>query len=401
MKFKYIVFVLLTLSQFSISGQWVEKSILTNSTLSSVHFVNDDIGYATGDNQVFKTENGGESWEVSFSGDDLIFLRDIVTIDQNVVIAVGQDVANNSAFIVKTSDNGLSWSPITTVISNSLNSVFFTSFTTGYCCGNRGSIYRSIDSGETWEELNSGVDLTLGSIHFVNDSVGITVGGSTILKTANAGDTWNNVSSPSSDNLQSIHFVNQQVGYAVGWNGEIIKTIDCGLSWSTQASVNMFGNLDVVFTDENTGYVVGGQMNESSIQKTVDGGETWLDVSPNIPNGLTSVYFSSFNIGYAVGDIGTVLRTESGGVSSIDNPLYSPAGFHIFPNPSSSTVTLESINRELISSIHLYDSRGLQIKQIKIGTFRTQIDIGDYLSGAYYLHLRSENSNSIVKLIKE
>lgn len=386
-------------------GQWEEKNISTTTTLNSVHFLEDEIGFAAGENEIFKTIDGAESWETSYTGNNLVLLNDVFIIEENIIIAAGKNFLSNSSFIIKSSNNGEDWTEIDISQTSILQSIFFVSPTIGYCAGSGGVILKSIDSGDTWQELDSGTFTNINSIYFINDSVGVAVGGgpnsSVILKTISGGNSWTPIESPSDNNLLSTFFINEQVGYAVGWGGEIIKTEDCGSSWIFQSSVDMTGNLEVFFVDESNGYIVGGNMADSRIQKTVDGGELWENISPNLPIGLTSLYFSSFDVGYAVGTNGTVLKTETGGVmTSIDDYLHNKQ-IVLFPNPAANFVTIESSENEIIELVRIYDNTGKLINEIEEKAIKIDLNLSNYPSGVYYLELNTEGSKSISKLIKE
>ncbi|MDF1699391.1 MAG: hypothetical protein P1U56_26295, partial [Saprospiraceae bacterium] len=344
MKLKIILTLVLGI-QFIGFGQWEEKNITTSSTLNSVDFISENLGYVTGGNIIYKTENGGEDWSISHNASDLVFYEDIFVIDTDRIIAVGKDLDSNQSVITKTENGGEDW--INATISNAsfLRSVFFVSSDIGFCAGGGGRILKSLDSGDSWQESNSGIGTNLHSIFFVNEMVGIAVGGSpisaVILKTEDGGETWDQINSPSNKNLQSVYFSNQETGYVVGWDGEIMKTDNCGGDWSIQSSVAMTGNLEVVFTDDNTGYIVGGTMNESLIQKTSNGGDLWEDISPPINEGLTCIQFPSFEVGYAVGSNGTVLKTESEGVNTSTHNFQFYNAFAVYPNPTNGYLKIE------------------------------------------------------------
>ena len=398
------ILLIFSLHQISLS-QWEEVNISTSSTLSSVHFLNDDLGFVTGGNKIFKTTNGGTTWETSFTGDANFVFQDVLVIQADKIIAVGKDFNTNLSIIAKTQNNGDSWRLIEVSYTSFLSSIFFTSPTTAYCSGSGGVILKSTDAGETWEALDSGASAFLQSIHFVNAMTGMAVGGGPgnplILKTQDGGVTWDLVSSPSDNYLQSVFFVEDQIGYIVGWNGEILKTEDCGNSWKVQNSVAMSGNLEVTFADKQTGYIVGGSSNESLIQRTTNGGDLWEDVSPGVSAGLISVYFPSAEVGYAVGANGVVVKTTSGGVSSSTNTLFSKPDFRLFPNPTSNRVAIESLEKAPIKRIRIFDETGKLIGIKEDHSVTMELDFLGYPAGVYYLEILTENRKSISKLVKK
>ncbi len=404
LKIKFIITLILGI-QIAGYGQWEEKNIMTTSTLTCVDFLNDEIGFVIGSNKIYKTENGGDTWVISYTANNLVAYEDIFIIGNDEIIAVGMDLNSNQSIITKSTNGGTDWAEIFITNSSFLKSVFFTSSNIGYCSGGGGTILKSTDSGDTWQELNSGTGANLQSIYFVNDLVGIAVGGSPanaiILKTQDGGANWNQINSPSNNNLQSAFFTNQETGYVVGWNGEIIKTEDCGNSWTIQSSVAMNGNLEVIFTDDNTGYIVGGAMNESLIQKTSNGGDLWEDISPQISEGLVCIHFPSINIGYAVGGNGTVVKTESGGIITSTNDIEILDKFSVFPNPVIETLNVQSEASIQIRRINIYDANGRIIKEVQPNSENSEIDFSDLESNVYYLEIHSDNMKRIKKIVKK
>jgi len=405
MKTLKLIIIFLFVIQYSTSAQWDEKNVMTNTILIAVSFTDDDNGFVAGGNEIYRTIDGGENWEISFLGDDLVFLEDVVVIENNSIIAVGKDFDSNKSIILKTNNSGNSWEMIPVSGSSTLNSIFFVNSSLGFCSGGNGVILKSTDGGENWQSLDSGTSHILKSIFFVNELVGIAVGGlpgiSIIVKTVDGGDTWETVESPSENSLQSVFFVNIQTGYVVGWNGEIIKTENCGTSWTTQTSVDMSGNLEVLFTDDNTGYIVGGQSISALIQKTDNKGTEWNEIGPDVPQGLISICFPSFNTGYAVGNNGTVLKTTSGGVVTSTNQLLATQRISLFPNPVNDSFTIQLEDRsDAIKSIKMYNVEGKLIQSKSCNNHVVIFDVSELVPNNYYLEIQSNNRSSIKKIVK-
>lgn len=384
-------------------SQWIEKNISTNSTLNSVQFRNVDIGYVVGGNDIFKTEDGGDNWEMVYSNAPLISYEDLIIIEEEIIIAVGFDFDNNQSVITKSFDDGLNWTNINVSTSTLLNSIYFSSSTIGYCAGSGGTLLKSTDSGNTWVEQNTGTSINLNSVSFVNNLVGVAVGGdpisSVIIKTQDGGNTWSEITNPSNNNLRSIFFSTGDIAYVVGWNGEIIKTEDCGDTWTSQNSVSMNGNLEVVFTDENTGYIVGGSVNESLIQKTTNAGELWEDISPETQEGLVSIHFPNFNVGYAVGSNGIVVKTESGGIWTSTNDLKLADKISVFPNPTNQLINIQTEEGELIEKVNLYQSTGTLLETIQPYSNSLKFDISNQPPNVYYLQIYTSDDIFIRKII--
>src|SRR5258708_17576822 len=72
-------------------------------------------------------------------------LRSIVTVDVNVVVAVGE-----FGTILRTTDGGVTWILQSSGTTNSLYGVSFADANTGTVVGRSGTILRTIDGGSTW-----------------------------------------------------------------------------------------------------------------------------------------------------------------------------------------------------------------------------------------------------------
>lgn len=405
---KNIVIIILQIVTISNIGfcQWVDKRISTDQTLTSVDFLNAEIGYVTGSNKIFKTIDGGDSWIDSHTSDELVFFEDIFLINKDIIMAVGKDFNANQSIIAKTNDGGNSWSQTVLPSSSLLSSIFFASENIGYCSGGIGTIFKTTDGGNTWKKLETGVSNTLLSIYFVNDTIGIAVGGGpsvgVIIKTEDGGNTWNIIDSPSQNYLQSVFFTNQQIGYAVGWKGEILKTKDCGSTWIFQNSISMDGNLEITFTDSNVGYITGGsQINQRPlIQKTSNAGETWVDISPDGNNALICINFPTLNTGYAVGSNGSVFKTDSGGISYVNNLFHNQIQIDVFPNPTNSFLYLKASEDKIINNIKMYNRNGSLIKEFHDLNQIHNLDLTEFTPNIYFLEIQTENEKIIKKIIK-
>lgn len=391
---------------FSISAytQWEDKSISADNSVIAVDFINEEKGFVVARNSIYKTDNGGDAWDLVHIDKDLVFYEDIFVIDTEQIIAVGFCFEDNESIITKSIDGGATWTNIENSFRSRITSVFFSSSNIGYCANTDATVFKTVDSGNNWVELNTGTDYWLHSVHFVTDDIGIAVGGfpsmkTGILKTQDGGSTWEDIDSPTDSYLQSVYFADQETVYAVGWNGGIIKSDDSGTNWTLQNSVDMLGNMKITFTDINTGYIVGGGINQSLIQKTYNGGELWEDISPDIDHSLIGIDFPSYNVGYAVGDRGTIIKTNNGGISSTNN-LQWKSQATIYPNPTTGVINIEAVDQQIIEAIKVYDGTGRLIQSAKLNSQDSSIDLSNLKPNNYYIQLDFGDSSSIKKVVK-
>ncbi|MDH3268778.1 MAG: YCF48-related protein, partial [Ignavibacteria bacterium] len=145
---------------------WITKYYHYGSgpILKTVFFINENIGWAGGDDNILFTTNGGENW--SWGSGDIHSISSIFFIDQNTGWATG-------AGIYKSTDGGNTWVQKSTVGGSS---IYFFDINNGWVCGESGNIRKSTDGGETWITKTSGTTSNLNSVRFFNSNVGMCVG---------------------------------------------------------------------------------------------------------------------------------------------------------------------------------------------------------------------------------
>jgi photosystem II stability/assembly factor-like uncharacterized protein len=165
------------------SWQEVHSNNIYNS-FSSVHFIDANIGWVCADNEsnwerlVLKTTNGGITWTLQLTGNYLKHLRDIYFVNNNYGWACG------TGNIYKTTDGGNSWQHKAS--QSYVNSLKFIDINTGWLVGEK--IYKTTNGGNDWIEQIKLVNQYLWSVCFINSTTGWAVGNNgVILKTLDGG----------------------------------------------------------------------------------------------------------------------------------------------------------------------------------------------------------------------
>jgi len=193
----------------------------------SVTFTDVNTGFAAG-NGILKTADAGLTLaynQTCCNGS----LSSVFFVDTNIGYTVGlEDSPYNHYWIHKTIDGGTTWFTASEGEGEQFYSIFFTDANTGYAVGT--SIIKTTDGGTTWDTvLNIQQPGQLNSVFFSDTNTGYAVGYSgTIIKTIDAGLTWNVQSSGTTDGLLSIYFPTVDTGYIVGDKGTILKTTNGG-----------------------------------------------------------------------------------------------------------------------------------------------------------------------------
>lgn len=400
--FVIISVLIIVTNSFSQSG-WFSQNSGTSQLLTSSFFLNSQTGWATGINGIIiKTTNGGTNWENKF----------------------------NSTF-------------------NSLSSIYFIDSQTGWAVGYRlglSRILKTVNGGTNWTELvNNNLGFVLTRIQFIDINTGWASGSggynsqAVILKSTNSGANWvtqYDTTGILTYTINDIFFANSLTGYAVGWNNKILKTTNGGNYWFYQ-NYNVVGGMfnTVHFLDDNTGFAAG-----SDIYKTTDGGNNWLQYGFNhnvmsikmlsqnlayasgssgriimttnggnnwniIVSGTTqqlySINFVDNLTGWSMGDGGTILKTITGGITSIKTiEIETPSSFSLsqnYPNPFNPSTQIKiDIPKSSDVKILIYNMIGKEIvtlvnEKLLPGTYTVDWNASDYPSGVYFYRMMSGN----------
>ncbi|MCC6411970.1 MAG: T9SS type A sorting domain-containing protein [Saprospiraceae bacterium] len=214
----------------TMGSSWVNIPVNDNVFFTDIYFLNNNIGYCTGgSNALYKTVNGGQSWQW-ITGQGGFGTESVFFTDEQTGYLCGGGPDNAS--MVKTTDGGQNWFPLDVMGVNFLRSIYFTDNLTGFVVGWGGGIYKTTDAGVSWtEQLVATMQGNL-KVTFTDTETGYIAGGisntGSILKTENAGVTWFETAPAGTKAMISIDFPSDQVGYACGSSGTVLRTNNGG-----------------------------------------------------------------------------------------------------------------------------------------------------------------------------
>ncbi|MBS1552629.1 MAG: T9SS type A sorting domain-containing protein [Bacteroidetes bacterium] len=394
-KILFIFFIFQTSFQFA-DAQWI-KQFSPNHDLSDIEFINRNTGWTCGENYIYKTTDGGISWNEQ-SHPDAFLIQQIFPVNENVVYAVGW------WNFMKTTNGGENWI------------AFF--------------------NGSTGQGLP-----VLEGLHFINENTGWLVGNVVAMKTTNGGISF--IDSMRVGALaQDVYFKDSLNGIMCGENAGFYKTINGGQNWiripviqngplysfyrltifndslvwlaskSVYRSTN-FGNswdsLGLIpmevpnrsiycmkFPTPTIGFA-GGQSLE--LYKTIDGGYNWIpqQTSQYTPGLYLGIYAYNDSIIWASGRR-IILNTTTGGLVGIrdvsnNNLKKDFILFQNYPNPfNPNTIIKYSINLTSLVRINIYDILGNKIstivKENKLaGSYEITFNGSDLSNGVYFYTL--------------
>ncbi len=296
----------------SIFAQWeTVTSLNTNENLYDVFFLNQSNGWIAGNASIYKTEDGGSSWNSQINGIvTTTRYYDIYFKDELNGWAVGKSTSGTAGRVQFTTDGGATWQVYLTGGSLPWWSIDFASNNQGVIVGQEGQILYTSDGGTNWSSRNSpSGDLgIIREVEFYDGLNGIAVGYSTlsvgfIMKTTDGGNSWTNIDTNISGGLNAVSFKDNLVGVAVGSSGSIYRTEDGGNNWA-QITSNTTQSLRAVHFNGSNVIAVGFS---GIILKSDDSGINWDAEQSNSTGALRGVFQKSANSSFAVGSLGVAL----------------------------------------------------------------------------------------------
>ncbi|MEQ1866791.1 MAG: hypothetical protein ABL996_19310 [Micropepsaceae bacterium] len=282
-----------------------------------ISFVSKDDGwYGNGAGKLYRTLNGGETWEKLWERPGT-FIRALGFVDERngFLGNVGTDYypkVTDTIPLYRTRDGGATWSPVEVPGRDIVKGICgidilrqkriyqgdLRTAAVIHAAGRVGgpaTMLRSIDGGDTWRviDLRPYAGMIL-DVKFFDEKSGLVCAATSddlekanalILRTIDGGETWARAyqSARPFENCWKLNFPSRQVGYATVQNYQegttqrvIVKTEDGGATWRelplvNDAQVREFG---IGFATERWGWV------GTTITgfETRDGGQNWLPV---------------------------------------------------------------------------------------------------------------------------
>ena len=377
-------------------------------------------------------------------------LNDVFCITADTVMVVG-----DNGTILRTTNGGTLWSPVTSPATGNLHRVEFADTQTGYAVGDNGTVLKSTDAGHTWQSLNTGTGESLLALSCIsNDTIYVAGTNGYVAKTTDGGQTWNDISIPNiqTDYIKRIQFIGN-TGYAiVGMYFPVLyKTIDDGNNWTEiqnasfdnfywlNATTGFLATLYIAYTDDGlTTYNTIGDSFDiiydlDYIQPNIlwaigwnaaTNGQTTNDiikyyVSPNSGYGAFCTYdyrhwalyaidFYNDHIGYVVGvghnnqdTYGLILKNSTG-----DNPQnvvaeISKEIFSISPNPAKNQVFINLKDKTTSYSVQyrITDLQGKELIPFTALQTGKAIDVSRLSNGIYLIQVQTQGQIYTQKLL--
>lgn len=171
---------------------------------------------------------------------------------------------------------------------------------------------------------------------------------------------------------------------------QVLASTDCGDHWQTVWLKS--GNTLATASDDTSGYFAptGTQWKSALVDLTNYNNTPDLMIRfDGIEDGGNMLYIDNINL-------------KAGLFSSINN-VYEPDNkLSLFPNPSTGLITVHSFAEAKMKTIEIYNAFGALILLQNINTENSNIDLGSFASGLYFVKVMNENGDIYTgKVIKQ
>ncbi|MCB0718507.1 MAG: T9SS type A sorting domain-containing protein [Bacteroidetes bacterium] len=333
------------------------------SRFNDAFFRSDRLGWiVNGDGEIFRTTDGGSSWNLQFVQSDAHFRSVAFLTDQHGFagnVGPGEFGATDPNLLYETTDGGATWLPVSAISGpapGGICGMYVVNDTTIVAVGRvRGPAFflRTTDAGRTWVSHDlSEYAAGLIDAHFTHPDTGFVAGLSdanhtlssgVVLKTEDGGVTWvrKHITPRQGEWIWKLSFPSRRVGYASlqrnsGAPIDIVKTVDGGESWTEMRFLDTYYFVQGIgFIDELNGWIGGNSTDP--VYMTDDGGQTWR--AEQLRPRLNRFRFLGDSLGYAVGrTVHRIRRIPQTGPDAIEKN-----GFRLsaaWPNPASRGITI-------------------------------------------------------------
>lgn len=385
-----------------------------NPTFSDVHFIDPANGWVITGQKIYRTRNGGRSWEMQYSSEGGYYyetLNAIAFADSLIGYCVGEK--SSKGFLLKTSDGGDSWTP-QSLAFDGLYDIHMISGETGWLVGESGLILRTFNGCKTFEYLTSNVTDNIYDVFFLDENYGWAVTyAQTVLRTSDGGINWeaSQFSSSYYQDGMCVFFIDNLTGFLGSTEG-LFKSTDGGINWGPVSLTTNQYIYDIFFTTNKQGWILANNSSYSyggGIYYTTDGGNIW-NVELVSSENLYSLSFIPEGPGWAVGSNGSILTYNGGGAIAIDyeEATTTPGSYKLYqsyPNPfnPSTKISFDIPERSYVE-LKLFDILGRELitmvdESKEAGRYQIDLNMREFASGTYFYRIKANNFTDTKKLM--
>lgn len=384
-----------------------------------------NIWIAADSGKILYTSDKGENWIEYQTGRPENLIK-LFFLDENHGwgLAHYENFPDYKTIIFKTTDGGQTWEDDYYRIENVfLYSIVFFDTLNGWVGGDTELAYTE-DGGQNWYKPplidSTFIYLPIYEIKFANPKIGYAVGGyidfvGVVWSTSDSGKSWNS-QLVTADPAYDIHIFDEQNAYALSsdiehnYNIEVLKTSNGGIDWTVEI-LSVYGTVSAIdFRTDSEGWATMGR--DRLAMNSFDGGRSWEYYTMPDSMAVNDVQFLDSLNGFMVGDSGSFFKyIPNDPVNIIDvSDLLNPNSFFLFqnyPNPFNSQTKIRYLVSELsYAKLSLINTLGEEVKVIdegwkNTGEYNINIDVNDIAAGVYLYQLKVNNSSGLQSQIKK
>lgn len=281
--------------------------------LYSVSHINGSHFSAIGSNgTVLKSSDGGSSWSRTvIQGAPTV--NSLAIINQDIWVAGGEN-----GKIFRTVNSGADWVEVYSIAGKQISDLQLKDGFL-YAAGYLGTMLRSSDNGVTWSLIQPPGTNWLKDIRPASGSLLYASGlNGFVAVSENGGDTWTASAALTTNTIQrSVLLENNEILF-LGDKGLVLSSTDSAKSFSIRSSAITENLNSVRFISLDTGWIVG---DRGLIMKTIDGGETWVKQNSGTTKAINEIFSYNGIQVWAVGNSGTFILSNDGGENWVPGQL--------------------------------------------------------------------------------
>ncbi|WP_298304987.1 T9SS type A sorting domain-containing protein [Flavobacterium sp.] len=190
----------------------------------------------------------------------------------------------------------------------------------------------------------------------------------------------------------------QNIGTSDAINVKVVNDLDTKLDWSTFELISTSHNCRVKNNNGHNEFLFEGINLPGSNNEPLSHGYVTYKIKPistiaigNTISNMANIYFD-FNAPIVTNVANTT-------VSALSNQNFTFNDFKFYPNPVKNSLSIS--NASLIEEIEITSLLGQKILTKKINELQTELNLSELANGVYFVKVRSEGQEKIVKILKD
>ncbi len=411
----------------SAQAQWHRVNSGTTENLYDIFFVDSLTGYCVGgdgwggsqgNGVILKTEDGGENW-IEINELDSISLGSLYYADIIHFKNANNGIINTGKHIYKTDNGGITFNRITFPPPLDSSRVLRLELVTSLFHGEFGlvglsyvdrpqtddhvfRVWKTYDYGENWQLF----PFTWSSNIYLLDSLNWFGANFRLYKTHDGGITWDTSSKvyfsfpPNSSNSWYVRDTTGRGMAILAYHGEVVTLFSFEESRSYTNSP--FYIKQVEYIDDSLAFCLSQKQGPSGatyIAKTIDDGQSFSPEVDTLYN-INDIEFYNTKLGWACGDNGVIYKTiNGGGIVGINEWEELKKKIEVFPNPVKGLLRIEVPDGLVIKDTELLNLEGREVKRFKKGL--TVLKVSDIPAGPYVLRINTSEGVFTEKVVVE